>query len=562
MRPFGKLLILLFIVSFLLIMPIELPSIISAPLNGNSYTSYALVMAREYGLIWVTIAFVIVLAYSLARKYMGSHRALYALFGIVLLSVNYLVNHYFTLLYGQIVALLAIAAVDTLYVAAVWDRLSRTSFLSMSIPAAYLVIAYPLNYLELAGFTVFVCAFAVARSSIRDTVVFVNLRSVRRASAAAAGQSPSAQQPKPKEARKKRQSASPSKPLEVAGKPVMAATAAPAMSMASAVAASAHKPVTPLPATDLPSNIPWPGQSDYVRAMQNTGFSISAGYPDMRASKVVPNPFVKLPGNIVYSSGNYGTIFKLENSGSAQALKCFTRSKLDINRRYSEISKTLKSLSRKRLAFVDFQYLPGAVRTFKSPSTFFPVLLMDWVEGKNLNTYISEHLRSPGNLKRFAETFIDEMVKIRHAGIAHGDIAGDNIVIDDSGSLTLVDYDGMYIPAFSGYKSQELGHDNFQHPARSLVDFSERLDNFSILVSYLSLLAVAEDASLWAKYNKGDQDCLIFRKSDFLAPAQSPVLKDIRKLKGRVRDLGSLLEESLKHEPQWSGCDPQRILKT
>ncbi len=70
-----------------------------------------------------------------------------------------------------------------------------------------------------------------------------------------------------------------------------------------------------MPDDILPANVVWPSQSDYSRAMQNIGFSISASYPELKASKVMPNPYVKLPGNVVYSSGNYGTIFKLENSG-------------------------------------------------------------------------------------------------------------------------------------------------------------------------------------------------------------------------------------------------------
>ena len=187
---------------------------------------------------------------------------------------------------------------------------------------------------------------------------------------------------------------------------------------------------------------------------------------------------------------------------------------------------------------------------------------MDWVEGKNLNTFISDNLKNGKELRNLADSFISEMIRIQKAGIAHGDIAGDNIVIDGAGEMVLVDYDGMYVPAFAGYRSQELGHDNFQHPQRSATTYSDRLDNFSVLVTYVSLLALAEEPSLWKRYNLGDQDALIFRRSDFNDPQHSPVLKELRKHKGKVGDLARLMDEALAQDPLWEGCDAKRILKT
>ncbi len=119
----------------------------------------------------------------------------------------------------------------------------------------------------------------------------------------------------------------------------------------------------------------------------------------------------------------------------------------------------------------------------------------------------------------------------------------------------------MYVPEFSGTKSPELGHDNFQHPMRTSNSYSERLDNFSILVTYLSLIAVAEDPSLWTKYNKGDQDCLIFRKSDFLDPSRSRVINELTKTRGRAGQLTELLCDAVRRDPLWEGCDPQRLAR-
>ncbi|EQD28742.1 Serine/threonine protein kinase, partial [mine drainage metagenome] len=137
----------------------------------------------------------------------------------------------------------------------------------------------------------------------------------------------------------------------------------------------------------------------------------------------------------------------------------------------------------------------------------------------------------------------------------------DNIMVNSLGEVTLVDYDGMYVPSLKGMSAPENGHDHFQHPKRTTATYSERLDNFSVLVTYLSLLAVASDPTMWENYNRRDQDCLLFRKSDFLTPDRSPLISDLLSRKGRIRKLTKLLLESLQHDPLWDGIDPEKLSK-
>ncbi len=544
MKPLYKLLIPLFIITFIVIVPV--PVIASALLLVYNYLhlSVAFRTFEQYRIISVVVVFTALTVYTIVKGHLGSHRALYSLFGMVLILLTFIYHNPLSLLYSQLLVLLAVFSLDAGYLAIVRHRQARIAFLALNAPVIVVLLVFPFYYLAFPGYVIFVCSFLIMGGTRDQSVTELNYQSINSAMNASSAVQPAAAQTV-RQVKKTQgitvRPAKPEKPKKADGR-----TAAPAR-------------IDP-PVDDMvPPNVPWPGQSDYTRAMQNLGFSISSGYPDIRNSKVMPNPFVRLPGNVLYSSGNYGAVFKLENNGTTHALKCFTRSKPDLNRRYFAIDRTLKSLSGKGLAFVDFQYLPKAIRTFKNPTIYFPVLKMHWIEGKNLNTFISEQLKKKGNLKKLAETFIEEMVKIRSAGIAHGDIAGDNIVIDDAGRLLLVDYDGMYVPDFSGFKAQEFGHDNFQHPLRDSNSYSEKLDNFSILVTYLSLLAVAEDASLWDRYNKGDQDCLIFRKSDFMDPPNSKVIRELLSRKGVVRKLTDLLGDALKHDPLWDGCDPQKI---
>jgi hypothetical protein len=79
--------------------------------------------------------------------------------------------------------------------------------------------------------------------------------------------------------------------------------------------------------------------------------------------------------------------------------------------------------------------------------------------------------------------------------IAHGDLKHDNIIVNDNLDLVMVDYDGIYIPTFKGLESSELGTSSFQHPLRKNTDFNERIDDFSILTIYTSLVAFEQQSS-------------------------------------------------------------------
>lgn len=284
----------------------------------------------------------------------------------------------------------------------------------------------------------------------------------------------------------------------------------------------------------------WPSQSDYLRAFQNLKFSMTG---ELAACRVIKNPNVKMAGNLVYSSGNYGLIFKVESDSKYYAIKCFTKGS-DLHRKYYMISRYLSKINLSSI--VSFEYIDGAVRTFKDPNRYYPVLKMEWVEGDTLYAYVKNHLNDSRSLRSVAVSFMRSVVDMQRHGIAHGDLSNDNIIVRD-GNVYFVDYDGMYVPYFMGLPGSEMGHENFQHPKRTLKDFSERLDTFSALVIYTSLYALSLDPAFWV-YNGDDPEALIFRKSDFLDPDSSPVFKALTKNQ-RIRRPVSMIRTALERGP-------------
>ena len=298
----------------------------------------------------------------------------------------------------------------------------------------------------------------------------------------------------------------------------------------------------------------WPNSSSYAQAFQNLKFSVSPDYMELRDGQLEKNTNVKYT-SYIFGSGNFGTVFKLNANGKSYAIKCFTRAATGLAERYYYIGHYIAAL---KLPFlVDFQYLMSAVRLLTNPKQYYPVLKMEWITGRSLNEFISESLNDSKALKNAAESVLGMVTDLQANGLAHGDLSGDNILVGPSGNLMLIDYDGMYVPAFSKRKAPEKGHDNFQHPGRN-EHFSSSLDNFSLLVIYTSLLALSAKPDLW-DYNGSDGDKLIFSAADFKDPSNSELLAEIMKMKGKLGKLGKLLYQALGKDPLWDGASPGRI---
>jgi hypothetical protein len=113
------------------------------------------------------------------------------------------------------------------------------------------------------------------------------------------------------------------------------------------------------------------------------------------------------------------------------------------------------------------------------------------------------------------------------AGIAHGDLQTDNLLVAPSGDLKFVDYDAFFVPEIAHLGAIEVGYPNFQHPLRAAnMPFDSRLDRFSFLVIDSALAALASNPSLWEKVN-ADPQSLLIRASDFKAPHTSAAFHEL-----------------------------------
>ena len=232
-------------------------------------------------------------------------------------------------------------------------------------------------------------------------------------------------------------------------------------------------------------------------------------------------------GNPVMSSGNFAVVFKMrsERDGSLYALKCFTKEQPGRDESYKLIADELECVQSTYLAKVQYIDKELFVDTQNSDETEFPILLMDWVEGVTLDNYIRQNINDGYALDLLAYNFSRLAMWLLPQPFAHGDLKPDNILVREDGSLTLVDYDGMYVPAMQGQKARELGSPDFRHPLRMEADFNEHIDDFPAVSILLSLKLIAQSPDLLNTY--GASDRLLFSESDYRDLLSCALLKQI-----------------------------------
>ena len=232
------------------------------------------------------------------------------------------------------------------------------------------------------------------------------------------------------------------------------------------------------------------------------------------------------------SSGAFAVVFKMkdEQTGKCYALKCFTEEQEGRAEAYRQITEELEFVASPYITSV--KYLEKELFVDSNcEDNEFPVLLMDWIEGETMETYIADHYMDNYAMSMLCYRFCKMAAWLRSQPFAHGDIKPDNIMVRSDGTLTLVDYDGMFVPAMKGQTSPTIGTKDFSHPLRTIDDFDETIDDFALASIALSLKAISLNPSLLDEY--GASDRLLFSAADYLDLSKS---KTMTALQGLLAD--------------------------
>lgn len=265
----------------------------------------------------------------------------------------------------------------------------------------------------------------------------------------------------------------------------------------------------------------WPLRDDYQKAVLDPKRNIKdprlhAMQVEMKKMGAFEVPFSR--------NGNFGAVYKFVNAREAYALKVFADSQPEREQRYSMIHHHLGSYPAAR-SLVSFSYEPSGIRIRGS---WYPTLVMDWAEGDTLRMYLNTILERGGQVNngQLCMAWAQAIYELIGRQMAHGDLQHGNILVMPDGSMKLVDYDGMFVPAMqhAGMTAIEFGMAAYQHPKRYRGYFDKRLDDFGALVILLTLAAV--NRTRWQRCHKDDAYLLI-KEADLLKPDQSALLTEL-----------------------------------
>jgi hypothetical protein len=255
----------------------------------------------------------------------------------------------------------------------------------------------------------------------------------------------------------------------------------------------------------MPQMTSYPTGRAYLEALFNTGICFRD--PALTDGEVSLDS-LGLPKPI---SGASASVFTITGTdGRRWAVKCFTRFIPDQEIRYQRISEALREVDKSWR--VEFSYLQDGIMI---QGTRYPVLKMEWVEASSLISFIEGNLGDPPSLARLAGSFATMTRELAEVSIAHGDLQHGNLLVTPSGELKLIDYDGMFVPGLAPLGACEIGHANYQSPARTMSTWGPYLDHFSAWIIYGSLLALSIDPGLWQLLREPGDESLLFHRDDF-----------------------------------------------
>jgi hypothetical protein len=287
------------------------------------------------------------------------------------------------------------------------------------------------------------------------------------------------------------------------------------------------------------------GRMSYDEAMTFSSIRLKIQDEELKQGKVEVVVAQTIAGEIERPwgiEGGFAVVYKFRTrSGQLRALRCFRATmNPDMQFRYERIGPYFHA------------HIPNITAGFKYHKTgivvkepglppqgqVYPLIEMDWIDGTTLIDKIDDLCRKGERaaLKTLSEQWLIMVRALQVAKIAHGDLAGQNVMVRSNGQLVLIDYDGVYIPAFAQLDPILVGQPDFQHPQSSQRKFNEHMDAFSALLIYIVLLALSVQPKLWDTYTRrGDKGepldtNLLFKERDLSQPQHSPLFKDLEHL--------------------------------
>ncbi len=283
-----------------------------------------------------------------------------------------------------------------------------------------------------------------------------------------------------------------------------------------------------------------PERLPYDEAMLFSSIRLKVQDPEIKQGKVetvkvqTQVGVVERPWGV---EGGFAVVYKFRTrSGQFRALRCFrVPMDPDTQFRYEQIGPYFHAYAGAITAGFKYHDCGIVVKEQGKPQgQTYPIIEMDWIDGVILVDKVDElcRKRDRATLRKLSEQWVSILYTLHNAQIAHGDLAGPNIMVRSDERLVLIDYDGTYVPSFAGKNQILLGQPDYQHPQMAQRKFDEHMDAFSALVIYIALLALTLRPELWSSYTVRDEGKLLdtnlmFKQKDFQDPQHSLLFREL-----------------------------------
>lgn len=282
--------------------------------------------------------------------------------------------------------------------------------------------------------------------------------------------------------------------------------------------------------------------------------SISDILDTVQVANLIKDPVIKQgvfernARGLRFYSGGFTVVFPVTVGTEKWAFRCWHADLGNVRNRFKIVADYINRLNSSY--FCDLHYYDEGIII---EGKIYPTTRMRWVEGKTLNQYILDNKSNQACLLSLASEFITMIDFLHKHKIAHGDLQHGNIIVHN-GEIKLVDYDSIFVPGLEGSSDIIIGKADFQHPKRKNLKLaSAKLDYFSELIIYLSIIAIAKNPSLLNKYSLDDS--LLFNASDWIDFKRSGIYMDLKDQDSEIDLLLQILEEYL-NEDDISNLEP------
>lgn len=282
-----------------------------------------------------------------------------------------------------------------------------------------------------------------------------------------------------------------------------------------------------------------PNKSDIINSVNNIDAFLKI--EELKGATVKKN----LNGQPFFFTGGFNMVFQLEKQSTRWAFRVWHVNIDNLKERFYKISKFL---TKNNLPyFAEFIYDEKGLLV---NGELVDTIRMEWLEGLLLKEYIDKNKNDKKKLLKLAESFLTMCKELHKNQISHGDLQHGNIIIENDDKIKLIDYDSICIPDIEGQEEFVNGLKGYQHPSRfnSKNSTSLKVDYFSELIIYLSILAIAENPKLIYKYQVLDSENLLFDSDVFTNLQKSKIYTDLKQLDGQIPRLLMVLEYFLSRK--------------